>query len=121
MIAASQSLRRDSPEKEREPTPPATRGNDEGGLSDRPRRLHTLECDYIVPMTRRLTITVDQDVYEWLHARVGRKRIGRFLNDLARPLVAADDLAAGYEAMARDEVRELDAAAWVDQLTGDAA
>ena len=71
-------------------------------------------------MMRKLTITVDEDVYEGLHARVGRRRISRFLNDLARPLVAGADLDAGYEAMARDEVREDQAEEWIDDLIGDA-
>ena len=38
-------------------------------------------------MSKKLTITVDDDVYEGLHSVVGRRRISRFLNDLARPHV----------------------------------
>jgi predicted CopG family antitoxin len=34
-------------------------------------------------MSKKLTITVDDDVYEGLHSVVGRRRISRFLNDLA--------------------------------------
>lgn len=40
-------------------------------------------------MTRKLTITVDEDVYAALKAKVGRRRISRYLNELARPLVSA--------------------------------
>ena len=72
------------------------------------------------PALRKLTITVDEDVDEGLHARVGRRRISRFLNDLARPLAAGADLDAGYEAKARDEVREDQAEEWIDDLIGDA-
>ena len=70
-------------------------------------------------MVRKLTITVDEDVYLGLHERVGRRKISRFLNDLARPFVAQDDLAAGYEAMALDEAREAEAAEWVNDFIGD--
>lgn len=38
-------------------------------------------------MPKKLTITVDADVYAGLHTVVGRRRISRFLNDLARPIV----------------------------------
>jgi hypothetical protein len=37
-----------------------------------------------------------------LHSVIGRRRISRFLNDLARPLVLGQDLSAGYSAMAAD-------------------
>ena len=35
-------------------------------------------------MPKKLTITVDADVYNGLHSVVGRRRISRLLNDLAR-------------------------------------
>lgn len=67
-------------------------------------------------MPRKLTITVDAEVYDGLHSVVGRRRISRFLNDLARPHVVGQDLSAGYIAMAADEMREAEAAAWSDGL-----
>ena len=72
-------------------------------------------------MTRKLTITVEDAVYDGLHNVVGRRRISRFLNDLARPHVTGDDLAAGYRAMVADAEREREAAEWVDNLAGDVA
>ncbi len=71
-------------------------------------------------MTRKLTITVDEDVYEALQTRVGPGRISRFLNDLARPLLARSSLREGYLAMAADKDREAEAQEWVDALAGDA-
>ena len=53
-------------------------------------------------MHKKLTITVDAEVYDGLHSVIGRRRISRFLNDLARPHVILPDLAAGYAAMAAD-------------------
>lgn len=72
-------------------------------------------------MPKKLTITVDADVYDGLHSVVGRRRISRFLNDLARPHVIGQDLSAGYVAMAADEARETEAAAWSEGLVADVA
>jgi predicted CopG family antitoxin len=72
-------------------------------------------------MTKKLTITIDDEVYAGLHSVVGRRRISRFLNDLARPHVLLNDLAMGYRAMAADEEREREATEWVENLTGDIA
>ena len=72
-------------------------------------------------MPKKLTITVDVDVYEGLHTVIGRRRISRFLNDLARPHVVDQNLAAGYAAMAADEAREADADAWSEAVIRDVA
>ncbi|HEV2299960.1 MAG TPA: hypothetical protein VGR91_00190 [Stellaceae bacterium] len=72
-------------------------------------------------MSKKLTITVEDEVYAGLHSVVGRRRISRFLNDLARPHVLRRDLAEGYRAMAADEEREREAADWVEGVTGDIA
>jgi predicted CopG family antitoxin len=72
-------------------------------------------------MSKKLTLTVDDDVYEGLHRIVGRRRISRFLNDLARPHVVRRDIVEGYRAMAADEERESEALEWVEGLTGDIA
>ena len=70
-------------------------------------------------MTKKLTITVSREVYEGLHRRVGRRRISRFLETLARPHVVRPDLAASYREMAADEVREAEAMEWSESLIGD--
>ncbi len=72
-------------------------------------------------MPRKLTITVDAEVYDGLHCVIGRRRISRFLNDLARPHVVGQDLSAGYAAMAADEVREAEAESWTEGLVHDVA
>ena len=72
-------------------------------------------------MPKKLTITVDAEVYDGLHSVVGRRRISRFLNDLARPHVVGQDPSLGYAAMAADETREADAEAWAEALLGDVA
>lgn len=54
-------------------------------------------------MQKKLTITVHEDVYADLHRVIGRRRISRFLEYLARPYVVKKDLEATYRAMAADE------------------
>ena len=72
-------------------------------------------------MAKKLTITVDAEVYDGLHSVIGRRRISRFLNDLARPHVVGQDLSAGYAAMAADEARDAEAEAWSEGLLLDGA
>lgn len=72
-------------------------------------------------MRKKLTITIDEAVYEGLHRRVGRRRISRFLEMLARPHVVDLELEAGYQAMAADEAREAEAGEWAENTLGDVA
>jgi hypothetical protein len=61
-------------------------------------------------MQKKLTITLDERVYEGLHAVVGRRRISGFIESLVRPHVVGKDLDAAYREMARDEARGTEAA-----------
>jgi hypothetical protein len=70
-------------------------------------------------MPKKLTVTIDAEVYDGLHSVVGRRRISRFLSDLARPHVVGQDPSLGYAAMAADETRE--AEAWAEALLHDVA
>lgn len=70
-------------------------------------------------MTRKLTISIDDRVYDGLHAVVGRGNIGKFLEDLARPFVVTESLAAAYAEMAADQGREAEADEWCEALVGD--
>lgn len=72
-------------------------------------------------MTKKLTITIDDEVYEGLYRRIGRRKISRFLEELARPHVVDSELEAQYRAMAADEVREGEAEEWAEGLIGDVA
>jgi hypothetical protein len=70
-------------------------------------------------MTRKLTITIDNLVYDGLHAVIGRGHIGKFLEDLARPFVVADNLATAYADMSADHARDAEADVWCESLAGD--
>ena len=71
-------------------------------------------------MQKKLTITVDETVYEGLHKVIGRGNISRFLENLARPYVENQCLEDGYREMASDTGRETEAMEWADNLAGDA-
>ena len=70
-------------------------------------------------MTRKLTISIDDRVYDGLIAVIGRGHIGKFLEDLARPFVVTDSLSAAYAEMSADREREAEAAEWCEALAGD--
>lgn len=70
-------------------------------------------------MQKKLTITIDEQVYEGLHTVIGRRRISRFIEDLVRPHVLSQDLEAAYSEMARDEEREAEALEWAEATIGD--
>ena len=72
-------------------------------------------------MHKRMTITLDEAVYEGLYRTVGKRRMSQFIEDLLKPHVMAASLDAGYQAMAADQEREAEAAAWCNALAGDMA
>lgn len=65
-------------------------------------------------MQKKLTITVDDKVYQGLHRVVGRRKISQFIEKLVRPHVVRDDLAEAYREMAQDEAREAEALEWAE-------
>ena len=70
-------------------------------------------------MHRKLTITIEQAVYEGLHRVIGRGRISAFLNALARPHVVEEGLEGAYREMAKDAEREAEALEWSENLLRD--
>ncbi len=72
-------------------------------------------------MHKKLTITVDEEVYSGLHRVVGRQRISQFIESLVRPHVIQEELMTAYREMARDEAREQDALEWAEVTSPDVA
>jgi hypothetical protein len=72
-------------------------------------------------MQKKLTITLDERVYEGLHKVVGRRRISRFVETLVRPHVIGKELEAAYRQMAQEESREGEALEWAEATIGDVA
>ena len=72
-------------------------------------------------MQKKLTLTVDEAIYEGLHRIVGRGKISQFIENLVRPYVSDAALDEGYRAMAADHVREAEALEWSNALVADVA
>ncbi len=72
-------------------------------------------------MQKKLTITLDEHVYEGLHRVVGRRRISRFIESLVRPHVVEEGIEVAYRQMAGEEAREVEASEWADDTSGDIA
>lgn len=70
-------------------------------------------------MHRKMTITLDESVYQGLCRRVGRRRMSQFIEDLLRPHVLDTALDEGYRAMAADREREEEARQWCEALGRD--
>lgn len=70
-------------------------------------------------MQKKLTISIDEQVYEGLYEVIGPRRISRFIEDLVRPYVVNTELEAAYEQMAQDEARETEALEWAEATLGD--
>ncbi len=70
-------------------------------------------------MHKRMTITLDADVYDGLNRMVAKRRISQFISDIVRPHVSDNALDAGYRDMASDAAREGEASEWVEALVDD--
>ena len=72
-------------------------------------------------MQKKLTITVDEKVYEGLHKTIGPRKISKFVEELVRPHVVRPSLESAYAEMARDKKREEDAIEWAESTFKDTA
>ncbi|MDY6954953.1 MAG: addiction module antitoxin [Thermodesulfobacteriota bacterium] len=70
-------------------------------------------------MQKKLTISVDEKVYDGLHKRIGTGHISHFIEDLVRPHVLDEEFELAYEQMAQDEERENEALEWAEATCGD--
>ncbi len=65
-------------------------------------------------MRKKLTLTLDEQVYDGLYRVAGRRRISSFVESIVSPYLVYDDLDAGYRSMAADSEREAEAMEWVE-------
>ncbi len=72
-------------------------------------------------MQKRMTITLDETVYDGLMRVVGRGKVSQFLESLARPHVLDASMDDGYRAMRNDTQREAEASEWINGLIVDSA
>jgi predicted CopG family antitoxin len=70
-------------------------------------------------MQKKLTITVDEDVYAGLHEVIGPRKISRFIQEIVRPHVIHPNYEAAYAEMAKDKKRENEALEWAENTFKD--
>ena len=70
-------------------------------------------------MQKKLTVTIDEEVYDGLRAVIGPRKISRFIEELVRPHVVKKNMYAAYREMAADQVRESEALEWAEGTFGD--
>ncbi len=70
-------------------------------------------------MQKKLTVTINEEVYDGLRAIIGPRKISRFIEELVRPHVVKKDMYAAYKEMAADRVRESEALEWAEGTFGD--
>ena len=70
-------------------------------------------------MQKKLTVTIDEEVYDGLRTVIGPRKISRFIEELVRPHVVKKNMYAAYKEMAADQVRESDALEWAEGTFGD--
>lgn len=81
----------------------------------------SMKYEWREQMQKKLTISLNELVYDELCRVVGRGNISRFIEDLIKPKLQANDLDAAYCEMAADNVRERNALEWSNGVVGDCA
>ncbi len=72
-------------------------------------------------MQKKLTISLDELIYEDLCRVVGRGNISKFIENLIKPRLRENELDAAYREMAAETVREREAVEWANGVVGDCA
>ena len=72
-------------------------------------------------MRKKLTVTIDEEVYEGLRKIIGPRKISKFIEELVRPHVVNANLESAYAEMARDKRREKEAMEWAETTFKDVA
>lgn len=67
-------------------------------------------------MRKKLTITVDEEVYMALHKVIGKRRISSFIESLVKPRLITEEIERGYQEMAKDTLREEEAKEWLEEF-----
>ncbi len=70
-------------------------------------------------MQKKLTITINEEVYFGLHRVIGPRKISKFVQELVRPHVVTHKLESSYKEMSKDKVREREALEWSEATFGD--
>lgn len=69
-------------------------------------------------MQKKLTITINEEIYIGLHKVIGPRKISKFVEELVRPHVVKHELESAYKEMAKDRAREKEALEWSEATLG---
>jgi len=70
-------------------------------------------------MQKKLTISIDEQVYEALYHVIGKRKISNFIENLIRPKIINKNLEIAYQQMAADSQREENAEDWNEGIIED--
>jgi predicted CopG family antitoxin len=65
-------------------------------------------------MQKKLTITIDENIYHNLHTKIGRGKISKFIENLVKPYVKQNNLNQSYLKMSKNKKREEEALEWIE-------
>lgn len=68
-------------------------------------------------MQKKLTITIDEMVYNNLYLVIGKGKISKFIENLVKPYVKETNLKLAYQEMNQNIEREREATEWTEGLT----
>ena len=71
-------------------------------------------------MKKKLTISIDEDVYRMLHEKIGRGNIARFIERRIRPFIDEESLEESYRRIANDKDIQKLAKEWEEGTISDA-
>lgn len=70
-------------------------------------------------MQKKLTITIDEQVYQKLHSIIGSGKISKFIEGLVKPHLITNELENTYLALGDDKMREQEALEWIEGTLND--
>jgi predicted CopG family antitoxin len=70
-------------------------------------------------MQKKLTITIDEEVYAKLYSIIGTRKISKFIEELVKPHLISNSLADAYSLMGTDTEREDLALEWIEGALND--
>lgn len=70
-------------------------------------------------MQKKLTITIDEQVYQKLYSVIGSGKISKFIEGLVKPHLITNELEMAYLAMGDNNAREQEALEWIEGVLHD--
>jgi predicted CopG family antitoxin len=67
-------------------------------------------------MQKKLTISIEENIYNNLYLVIGKRKISKFIENLIKPYITKDDIKLAYQEMAKDQQREKEAREWEEGL-----